>query len=335
VSPQPAGAGDFESRLAWIFGSPRCGSTWLLDLLCYPLKPTPSVAAGVIGPRRRATLRRRLRRPWVRPGQAAVPINEPYLPQHLIPLVPVRFDPADRTSRAAVTLNETRQGDPNYFFCDEYAGVWRPELRKLILARLAAQVERAESELSLTEPAVIVKEPNGSHGAEFMMSVLPASRLIFLVRDGRDVIDSLMDAMTSGGWLAKPYMRRLESPAERLAFARSEARAWLERTETVERAFEAHPPELRWKLRYEDLRASPLATLRPLVDCLGLSRSSGELRAAITANRFEAIPSGQKGRGTQWRAATPGLWRQNMSLEEQGAMEQIMGPKLAKLGYEV
>ncbi len=123
MSPESAGDGDFESRLAWIFGSPRCGSTWLLALLCHPLEPTPSAPAGVLAPGRRTTLRRRLRRPWVRPGQAAVPINEPYLPQHLIPLVPVRFDPADLTSRATVTLNETRAGDPNYFFCDEYAEV--------------------------------------------------------------------------------------------------------------------------------------------------------------------------------------------------------------------
>jgi hypothetical protein len=165
--------------------------------------------------------------------------------------------------------------------------------------------------------------------------VLPRARLLFLIRDGRDVIDSLMDAMTSGGWLAKPYMRRLESSEERLAFARSEARAWLERTQTVERAFDGRPPELRWRLRYEDLRASPLATLRPLVEWLGLDRSNGELRAAISENSFEAIPSAQKGRGTQWRAATPGLWRQNMSAEEREAIEEIIGPKLAELGYEV
>lgn len=335
MSRQSAGNGDFEARLAWIFGSPRCGSTWLLNLLCHPLEPTPNAPAGVIGPGRRTTLRRRLRRPWLRTGNAAVPIDEPYLPQHLTPLIEIRFDPEDRSSRAAVTLNETRTGDPNYFFCGEYTDVWRPELRRLILARLSAQVGQAENELSLTEPAVIVKEPNGSHGAEFMMSVLPRARLIFLLRDGRDVIDSLMDAMSAGGWLAQPYMRRMESPEERLAFARSESRVWLQRTEIVERAYDAHPPELRWKLRYEDLRASPLASLSPLVDWLGLNRSSGELRAAISENSFEAIPSAQRGRGTQWRAATPGLWRQNMSAEERAAMEEIMGPKLAELGYEV
>lgn len=85
----------------------------------------------------------------------------------------------------------------------------------------------------------------------------------------------------------------------RLGFARSEARAWLERTRAVERAFTAHDPELRRRLRYEDLRADTSATLRPLVEWLGMRRSHAELRAAIAENAFESIPATQKGPGTQ------------------------------------
>jgi Sulfotransferase family len=323
----------FESRLAWIFGSPRCGSTWLVGLLCFPLEPSTGTPAGLIGHRRKFL--RRFRHPRLRLRPQAVVINEPYLPQHLIPLVPVRVDPTDLESRAALTLNDTRGGDPHYFFSEQYAYAWRPPLRELILTRLAAQAERAEHDLQVDEPVVIVKEPNGSHGAEFMMSLLPRARMIFMVRDGRDVIDSLMDGMKEGGWLAQPYMRRMETAEDRLAFATTEARSWLERTKTVERAFEAHPPELRWKLRYEDLRADTLATLRPLVDWLGIQRSDAELEAAISENAFEAIPSPMKGSGKQRRAASPGLWRQHMSEDERQAMEDIMGPKLVELGYEV
>jgi hypothetical protein len=328
--------GQLESRLAWIFGSPRCGSTWLLRLLCYPLEPTTTTPTGVVWPPGRVGLRRRLRRPLRPPRPQAVAINEPYLPQHLLPRVPLpRHDPMDPSSRAVMTLNERRGGDPHYFFSDEYVDVWRPELRRLILTRLGAQVQRAERELSLNDPVVVIKEPNGSHGAEFMMSLLPESRLIFLIRDGRDVIDSLVDAMSGGGWLDQPHMRRVDSPEKRLRFVRMEARQWLERTKTVERAFQSHPPELRWKLRYEDLRAETLATLRPLVDWLGMERSQAELRAAVSENAFEAIPSDRKGPGTQRRAASPGLWRQNLSAEERRAMEEIMGAKLVELGYDV
>jgi hypothetical protein len=35
------------------------------------------------------------------------------------------------------------------------------------------------------------------------------------------------------------------------------------------------------------------------------------------------------------RAATPGLWRENLSPEEQRLAEEIMGPRLADLGYPV
>jgi hypothetical protein len=34
------------------------------------------------------------------------------------------------------------------------------------------------------------------------------------------------------------------------------------------------------------------------------------------------------------RAATPGLWRENMSPAEQEAVEQVLGDKLRELGYQ-
>ena len=147
-----------------------------------------------------------------------------------------------------------------------------------------AQVERAEREHALADPAVVIKEPNGSHGADLIMALLPRARLIFLVRDARDVIDSLMDAM-SGGWLDEPHMGRLDTPEQRLAFARSEARVWLERTRAVERAFDAHDPELRWKLRYEDLRTDTVGTApaRGLArySTIGAELSGGDRRQRV------------------------------------------------------
>ncbi len=37
----------FESRLVWIFGSPRTGSTWLSQLLIFPLELTTERPSGV------------------------------------------------------------------------------------------------------------------------------------------------------------------------------------------------------------------------------------------------------------------------------------------------
>ena len=175
----------FESRLAWIFGSPRTGSTWLLRLLTFPLRLTTKRPSGSIMPRRAS----------VQP--LAVPVDEPYLPSHLTPVTNGFAEPGG----PSFLLKETRADDPNYFFADAFAECWRPEVRRLILVRLHAQAELAAREHSLHDPLVVIKEPNGSHGADFVMSILSRSRMIFQLRDGRDVIDSILHAQSGGGWL--------------------------------------------------------------------------------------------------------------------------------------
>jgi hypothetical protein len=314
--PGPFDDGEFESRLAWILGSPRTGSTWLMRLLIYPLRPTNERPWGSTMPRRAS----------VQP--VAVPINEPYLAHHLTPTLEGFTEPGARIS----VLNSMRSGDPSYFFSDAFARWWRPEVRRLILVRLHAQAELAAREHSLANPLVVVKEPNGAHGADFLMSILGTSRMLFLLRDGRDVVDSMLDAQSDGGWLAG--LTPVESELQRLEFVRRRSRLWVIRTMTVQRAFDAHPPQLRFRVRYEDLRENTLAALRAIVDWLELDRSDEQLQAAVDALNFESYPSRAKGPGKALRAASPGLWRENMSEPEQEAMSEIMGKPLEALGYE-
>jgi hypothetical protein len=37
---------ELESKLVWIFGSPRTGSTWLVEMLCHPLKVDHESSVG-------------------------------------------------------------------------------------------------------------------------------------------------------------------------------------------------------------------------------------------------------------------------------------------------
>ncbi len=319
----PFDAGAFESRLVWIMGAPRTGSTWLLRLLIHPWILARGTASGL-----RAPLPRRGRRlPDV------VPIDETYLFHHLAPLRPLAGEPAEQPAPDAFVVNGDRRAEPGYFFSDEYEGAWHPELRRLVLARLHASSQRAAREHGLGDPLVLIKEPNGSHAAELAMSLLPRSRLIFLLRDGRDVIDSLLDARAADAWIGAGNMD-MSDPAERIAYVRRQARLWLNCTNAVQSAYEAQPEDLRWTVRYEDLRSNTLDTLRPLADWLGLGTGDNALRDAIDANQFEAIPRRLRGPGTPRRAAAPGLWRENMTASEQEAMKEIIGPKLAELGYE-
>ena len=146
--------GNFADRLIWLFGSPRTGSTWLMQLF----SELPGVAV----------------------------IDESYIPLHLVPI--------DHTVPDGEYFEQgQRANDPNYFFARRYMPELKPELRALLMQGLSRQLTE------LKQPAdpswIVIKEPNGSHAADSVMSMFPESRIVFLVRDGRDVIDSLIDAM--------------------------------------------------------------------------------------------------------------------------------------------
>lgn len=316
-APEADDAG-LESRLVWMLGSPRSGSTWLLQLLTHPLTPADDSELGV--ERRDA--------PDAGAPQA-IPINEPYIPQHLS--LPLLSDDAVDVEMASITLNEYRRSSPNYFLSERYTDAWRPGLRRLVTGRLGVQARDVAARHGLDDPLVIVKEPNGSLGARFLMSLLPRARLLFLLRDGRDVVDSMIDAQAPGGWLAR--RASVDFRAERLELVRRESRLWAARTRAVWRAYEEHPPELRRLVRYEEARTDPAGVLTELDRWLGFVRGEQERASAIRWNDFDSYPAEVKGSGMPLRAAQPGLWRENLSAAEQGAMRELMGTELAEFGY--
>ena len=180
---------------------------------------------------------------------------------------------------------------------------------------------------------MLIKEPNGSQSADIIRGALPRARFLFLLRDGRDVVDSDLAAHQPGAWVTKEFPGAEGiSERERLGFVVQSARKWLWRTEVTQRAYDAHPgPKLT--IRYEDLLVDAPGQMRMLLDWLGLAMADGELRAALDRHAFESVPAERRGSLEFFRAASPGLWRENLNVEEQAAMEEVMGPKLRELGY--
>lgn len=310
-----------ERRLVWMMGSPRTGSTWLLRLLLHPwgVGRTPT---GIDPSRFRPR------------GGNVIPVNESYLAHHIAPMRDPL--PPPEAADTSVVLNDLRRGDPAYFFSDEYESDWRGPLREMVLSRFDAQSRRAEAAHGMTDPLIIVKEPNGSHAADHVAELLPASRLIFLLRDGRDVVDSMMDADSEGGWRTRTEgVEPLVTPEQRLHGVRRQAHLWLVRIAATERACGRLAPENSIRVRYEDLLDDTEDELARLDAWLGLGRDARQIRAATRTNRFGSLRNRLRGRRKGVRAASPGLWRENLSEAEQGAMHEIMGPKLAELGYDV
>jgi hypothetical protein len=291
---------DREDRLAWILGSSRSGSTWLLRMLA-DLHPV-------------------------------IPLDDPHLGHHLGVWRPIALAWSNKeTIPDLTTLPELKRDKPDYFFSDRYREQWLPALRQLVATRFDVQVRDRARARSIAEPLVVVKEP-GSHAADLIMSMFPSSALIFLLRDGRDVVDSWLDAYKPGSWALEGGAYPIQ-PQDKLAFIRWQASVWLYRTELVQRVYNSHPEDRRVLIRYEDLRQDPVRALTLICARLGITASRDELREVSDRHAFVRAPGEQRGRRKAMRFAEPGRWRLNMSEVEERAMLEIMGDKLAELGY--
>jgi hypothetical protein len=303
-----------------MFGSPRTGSTWLLELLAHPLILE---ARDPLGFRVPPGLDRRI---------DVIPINESLLPSHLAPPQP---EDAAARQRPWIRTHRATFGDLSaYFFSTHFEDVWRPAVRDLAHARFGAHLERSKAEHDVSDDAwMVIKEPNGSHAAPLVLSLLPESRLLFLCRDGRDVVDSQLALSGPGGLTAVWRGVTIETPEERLQLVREESLNWVARMDATEQAFQERPPELRHRIRYEDLLAEPERHLKELIEWLGLERDADEIAEPVAANSFGSDPKSKTGAAGTRRAASPGLWRENLTESENALAHEIMGERLGELGY--
>lgn len=286
-----------ERRLVWILGSPRSGSTWLTGLL--------------------ATL------------TGGVAIAEPLIGLHLGALASDALDAPSRLfDPSELRLVDNRADDRHYFFGDEFRSAWLPALRQLILTRFAAQLATIADD---GKGYILVKEPNGSLAADVLLEATPTSRLLFLLRDGRDVVDSQLDAAKPGAWLAVYGGGEEMSPERRMAYLEERAYRWVANTVATTAAYDALPEPQRLLLRYEDLLSDPRAHLEQTLTWLGVTVPE-TIESEITERRFDSQPNTGSGRFA--RAAQPGLWRENLTADEQKILSEIMGETLARFGYE-
>jgi hypothetical protein len=292
-----------ESRLVWVLGSPRSGSTWLLRMLAE--------------------------------HEAVVPINEPLIGWYLGPfLTDLPGWSASGLDHSNFTLRKVQAKKRDQFFADEFSDVVQPALAAMIRRRFAAHLAHYPPRGTSTRARIVIKEPNGSQSADVLLGALPKSSLLFLLRDGRDVVDSELSANLKGGWISAQFPGGSGiSDSQRLDFVARSAQRWLWRTETVEEAYDSHPGPTRM-VKYEDLLTDPAAHLRAILEWLDLPLEQPELVAILEKHEFDRLPVESRGKDKFFRAASPGLWQTNLTPEEQSTVHEILGEKLQALGYE-
>lgn len=187
---------------------------------------------------------------------------------------------------------------------------------------------------------VLVKEPHGSHGSQVLLNAFPESRVIFLVRDPRDVAASGIDAHRPGGWaklggnsaggIAGTRARQAEHEIER---ARSRGERYSRDIGITLPAYEAHRGPKTF-VRYEDLRFDTGSEMSRVCDELALDVDPELLRKAVAGHDWDNIPEEKKGSGKTKRKATPEGWREDLTGDQIAEVERITGHLMDRLGYE-
>ncbi len=181
---------------------------------------------------------------------------------------------------------------------------------------------------------LIIKEPNGSIGAPLVMEALPESRMVFLIRDPRDIAASALDATKEGSWLhewADKGRWKEEGLADKNpnGLVKTRSNRYMRQISAAKQAFDSHkgPKTL---VRYEDLRTETLEAMKRIYRELDIPANEAELARAVEKHSWENIPKEKKGEGKFYRKASPGGWREDLSGEQIKIVEGITGPLLAE-----
>jgi hypothetical protein len=220
---------------------------------------------------------------------------------------------------------EVRANDPTdrHFILGTDRPTWLSSIRSFVLDGATARFpERADNGY------LVIKEPHGALGAPLLMEALPESRMIFLVRDPRDTVSSALDAHREGSWTHRRVERK-ESTAdvEPDTYVGNRAKTYLRDIRYVKQAYETHKG-YKVLVRYEDLRANTLGTMKRIYSELEIPVEEAELVRAVEKYAWENIPEEEKGEGKIRRKATPGSFREDLTPKQAEIVERITAPLL-------
>ena len=229
-----------------------------------------------------------------------------------------------------VWAHEGQRGAKN-FILGRHKESWLRSIRNFVLDEARTRFPALSDDEYL-----VVKEPNGSVGAPLLMEALPESRMVLLVRDPRDVAASTMDARRTGGWSyernKKLYLEGQRIPADEDpdAFVENPANQYMRNVGNSKLAYDAHRGH-KALVKYEDLRADPLATMKHIYSALRIPVDEGELGRVVDKHSWENIPEDKKGEGKFYRKATPEGWREDLTPQQAQTVERITAPLLEEL----
>jgi hypothetical protein len=217
-----------------------------------------------------------------------------------------------------------------YILGTQHKASWLNSIQSFVLEEASAHYPEV-----VDDGYLIIKEPNGSIGAPLLSEAMPESRVIYLARDPRDAVASGLDAGRQGSW---QYKNAADRGWKREALADTQPDTWVKRRAQnhvrhagkAKEAYEIHQgPKIL--IRYEELRADTLGTMKRLYSTLGIPVNEAELARTVERHAWENIPEEEKGPGKFHRKATPGGWKEDLTPEQAKIVETVTAPLLKEL----
>jgi len=286
-----------EKKIVWLMGSPRSGTTWLGSQLLSHVDNYN----------------------WL----------EPWIGFHIgTPITSLIGIGVKKTPKYLSRLYDIQRSNPDYFFSPHHEFNWIPLLKKLIIGRMYSQIQSFDKN-------IIIKEPVGSHASDILLRTTPNSKLIFLIRDGRDVVASMLDTHSNESWMKWIDLISIDDNTNRKMMIEWYSILWNFIIEKIDQAYEHHDPKLRIIIKYENLKKDPLFELGKIYNFLNIKISTNELEEKINFFDFEKISPSKKGKGKFYRSAKINGWKDSFNFQEQKLMNSIMEETLKKHDYNI
>jgi protein-tyrosine sulfotransferase len=169
------------------------------------------------------------------------------------------------------------------------------------------------------------KSPNNVFYFPQLAQIFPDSPLIHVIRDGRDVVSSLltMDWVSIATGKKFPYVESAQAAAD-----------YWKKSVTAGRRSANHPAVKGryYELRYEDLVRQPDATLRALFEFIDEPWDPAVLEYhRVERNLAEESSASQVSQSLYSKAI--GRWQTDLSTEDKATVQRIAGDLLLELGY--
>jgi hypothetical protein len=282
----------------FIIGTGRCGSTMLHDTLAY--HPELSWLTQIVN-------------------------KYPHKPKWNV----MALKAMDIKPLFPILRKKLRADEPYFFFERYFKGFSRPhrDLLATDIRHNAAKKFKESLNEATRDGADLIVKYTGWPRIGLLKAMYPDAKFIHIVRDGRAVVNSVLEAGYFDGWAGPASWARGELTQEQEQLWRDSgesfvvlaAMGWVNRMNAFKKASEGLTEEEYLEIKYEDICKQPEQNMQNILHFMGLK----EHQNTEFFERFKQL----KFRDSNTK------WKENFTEEQQGKLCTYLAPYLQEWGY--